>query len=106
MVLITDRGKEIQKKLTFLDHSPEYSRKGPLERQDSPPPKQEINTSRPAETVNPRRDLVARVRERPTAAAVVEDKSSERGKSTIAPVRRETRSQAAITKNIPYNPPP
>ena len=98
MVLITDRGKDVPSKLDFLGSHKyrDYSKKGSLEQQS---PKMGVNPSKPEATVvNPRRELVTRTRD--VTTRLEKSETSTRPQATLAPPRRETRSQAAITKNI------
>jgi hypothetical protein len=95
MVLITDRGRQLPSRLNHLDQPREIIRRGSLEQHPSPKP--EGSSTR--QEINPRRDLISRPRNRSDEEKI---EKSTRLQSALAPLRRETRSQSAITKNIPY----
>jgi hypothetical protein len=103
MILITNRGKDIPHQLDFLDIPPrEYSKKGSLEQLPSSSPRMEMSVSTKPES-NPRRELVTRRRPDMEEKYTKERVTRRSTTSTFAP-RRETRSQSALTKHIPYTP--
>lgn len=103
MVLITNRGEDIPHQLDFLDDRPrENSKKGSLEQLPSSSPLMEISVPARPES-NPRRELVARRRRDSDDKPIKERITRNPTTSTLAP-RRETRSQSALVKHIPYLP--
>ena len=92
MVLITDRGRQLPSRLNHLDQPREIVRRGSLEQHPSPKPEGSITR----QEINPRRDLISRPRNRS------DEEKVEKSTRLHSALRRETRSQSAVTKNIPY----